>query len=215
MVNEGTAGAEEWVNALTHGVGALASAVGGVVLVALAVRFGDAPLVVGTAIYGVSLVLLYSASTLYHSARREAVKARLRVLDHCAIYLLIAGTYTPFALGVLRGSRGWMLLAVLWTLALAGIVYKLFLLERFPRASTIMYLGMGWLAVLMLPAMARLLPGTTIAWLVAGGLAYTVGTIFFHATRIRYAHAIWHGFVLTGSACHFMAVLSQVIPSTS
>jgi hemolysin III len=204
---------EEWVNALTHGVGAVASALGGATLIALAVRIGDAWQIVGTAIYTASLILLYSASTLYHAVRSGVAKARLRIFDHCAIYLLIAGTYTPFALGVLRGERGWSLLAVLWCLALAGIVYKLFLLERFPRLSTAMYLAMGWLAVIMLPTMVRLLALSTLVWLVAGGLAYSAGTFFFHTRRVPYAHAIWHGFVLTGSACHFMAVLSQLLPA--
>jgi hemolysin III len=203
---------EEWANTLTHALGAVASAVGGAALVGMAVRAGDFWQILGTSVYSASLILLYSASTLYHAVRGRMVKARLRIFDHCAIYLLIAGTYTPFALGVLRGERGWGLLAVLWSLAGAGIVYKLFLLERFPRFSTAMYLGMGWLSVLVLPSLARLLSPSTLLWLVAGGLAYTVGTVFFHARRIRYAHAIWHGFVLTGSACHFMAVLSQLLP---
>ena len=194
---------EEWVNALTHGIGAAASAAGGAALVWLAVRMGDLWQVVG--------ISVYSASTLYHAVRRSAIaKARLRIFDHCAIYLLIAGTYTPFALGALRGGRGWSLLAILWTMALAGIVYKLFLLERFPRFSTAMYLAMGWMAVFLLPSMVRLLSLSTLLWLMAGGIAYTAGTFFFHARRIRYAHAIWHGFVLTGSACHFIAVLSQL-----
>ena len=205
---------EELVNALTHGLGAVASAVGGATLIALALRVGDLWQVLGTAIYTTSLILLYSASTLYHAARSRVLKARLRVLDHSAIYLLIAGTYTPFGLGVLRGERGWSLLAALWVLAVAGVVYKLFLLERFPRLSTATYLAMGWLGVLMLPTMARLLPASTLLWLVAGGVAYTAGTVFFHARRVRYAHAIWHGFVLTGSACHFMAVLSQLLPAS-
>jgi hemolysin III len=212
-MNEADRQGEEWVNALTHGLGVVASALGGAALVYLAVRLGDFWQIVGAAVYAASLVLLYSASTLYHAVRSGSAKARLRVLDHCAIYLLIAGTYTPFALGALRGQRGWSLLLVLWSLALGGIVYKLFLLERFPRLSTGMYLAMGWLAVPMLPSMARLLPLSTVLWLVAGGVAYTAGTYFFHATRIRYAHAIWHGFVLTGSACHFVAVLSQVLPA--
>jgi hemolysin III len=205
-------GREELVNSLTHGLGAVASAVGGATLIALALRVGDAWQVLGTAIYATSLVLLYSASTLYHAARSRVAKARLRVLDHSAIYLLIAGTYTPFGLGVLRGERGSSLLAILWILAVAGVVYKLFLLERFPRLSTAMYLAMGWLGVLMLPTMARLLPPSTLLWLVAGGVAYTAGTVFFHTRRLPYAHAIWHGFVLTGSACHFMAVLTQLLP---
>ena len=202
---------EEWINTLTHGVGAVASTVGGAALIWLAFRVGDPWQIVGISVYSASLVLLYCASTLYHAVRDAIAKARLRVFDHCAIYLLIAGTYTPFALGALRGERGWGLLALLWTLALVGIVYKLFLIERFPRFSTGMYLAMGWTGVFVLPTMARLLSLSTIVWLVAGGVAYTAGTFFFHARRVRYAHAIWHGFVLTGSACHFVAVLSQLL----
>lgn len=205
---------EEWANALSHGLGAVASMVGGVVLVSFAVRFGDFWQVLGTSIYSVSLVLLYSASTLYHAVQHQVAKARLRVLDHCAIYLLIAGTYTPFVLGVLRGLWGWILLGTIWSLALGGIAYKLFLLGRFPRLSTGMYLAMGWLAVLMLPSMARLLSLSTLLWLLVGGLAYTAGTLFFHSRRIRYAHPIWHGFVLTGSVCHFIAIFSQVLPAS-
>lgn len=201
---------EELVNALTHGVGALASAAGGAVLVTLAARYGDLWQLLGVAVYSASLFLLYLASTLYHAARRQVAKARLRVFDHCAIYVLIAGTYTPFTLGVLRGAWGWVLLVVVWVLALGGIAYKLFLLGRFPRLSTGMYLAMGWLAVVTLPTLVRVLPAATLLWLVAGGLAYTVGTVFFHSRRIPYAHAIWHGFVLAGSVCHFVAVLTQV-----
>ena len=204
---------EEIVNALTHGVGVLASTAGGAVLVTLAARFGDLWQVLGTAVYSISLVLLYSASTLYHAVRRRVARARLRVFDHCAIYVLIAGTYTPFMLGALRGAWGWTLLAVVWTLALGGIVYKLFLLGRYPRLSTAMYLAMGWLALAAFPAMLRVLPAATLLWLAAGGLAYTVGTLFFHSRRVPYAHAIWHGFVLAGSACHFVAVLTQVLPA--
>lgn len=200
------------MNAATHGLGVLASVVGGAVLIALALRMGDGWQVLGAAVYSASLVLLYSASTLYHAVGREPLKARLRVFDHCAIYLLIAGTYTPFALGVLRGRAGWAVLGVVWSLALGGVVYKLFLLGRFPRLSTGMYLAMGWLAVFILPAMVELLTLPALLWLLGGGLAYTAGTVFFHSRRIPYAHAIWHGFVLTGSACHFMAVLAQLLP---
>jgi hemolysin III len=203
---------EERLNALTHGFGAVASAVGGAVLVALALRAGDGWEVAGIAVYSAALVLLYSASTLYHAARQQMAKARLRVLDHCAIYLLIAGTYTPFALGPLRGLLGWTILAVVWTLALGGIVYKLLLLGRFPRLSTGTYLAMGWLAVAAFPSMLRLLPLSTLLWLAVGGLAYTAGTLFYHSRRIPYAHPIWHGFVLVGSACHFVAILSQLLP---
>lgn len=204
---------EELANALTHGLGAVASLVGGGAIVMLAARDADPWLLAGALVYSVTLVMLYAASTLYHAARIEERRARLRVLDHCAIYLLIAGTYTPFTLAALRGAWGWSLLAAVWGMALAGIVYKLFLLGRFPRLSTATYLVMGWLAVLAMPALARALSLTTVLWLIAGGLAYTVGTLFFHSRRIPYAHAIWHGFVMVGSACHFVAVLLQLLPA--
>lgn len=200
---------EELANTMTHGLGALASIAGGAALVSLAVRSADPWQLTGIVIYSATLIMLYSASTLYHLVRHEARKARLRVLDHCAIYLLIAGTYTPFMLGALRGGWGLTLLAAVWVMAVLGVVYKLFLLGRFPRLSTAMYLAMGWLAVLTLPGLLRELPLQTVLWLVAGGLAYTVGTIFFHSRRIPYAHAIWHGFVLLGSICHFVAIVLQ------
>lgn len=202
---------EETVNALTHAFGVLASIVGGAVAVVLAARLGDAWLLAGTIVYSISLVLLYTASTLYHAARPGVVKARLRIFDHSAIFLLIAGTYTPFMLGALRDAHGWALLWTVWALATAGVVYKLFLVGRYPRLSTALYLGMGWLAVVALPGMLRTLSLSTLLWLMAGGVAYTSGTLFFHSRRIPYAHAIWHGFVLAGSACHFVAVVLQLL----
>jgi hemolysin III len=199
--------AEELVNALTHGVGAAASVVGAIVVIWVALATGEAGYVVGATVYGVALVLLYTASTLYHSARREALKRRLRVLDHCAIYVFIAATYTPLAVVALSGVWRWVVLGGIWGIAAAGVVYKLFLLGRFPRFSTFTYLGMGWLAVIALPLMLGSLDAATIAWIVAGGIAYSAGTIFFHTERIRFAHGIWHGFVLTGSVCHYLAIV--------
>jgi hemolysin III len=201
------AAAEELVNALTHGVGAAASVVGAAVVIWFAWATGEAGYVAGAAVYGGALVLLYTASTLYHSARREALKRRLRVLDHCAIYIFIAATYTPLALVALTGAWRLGVLLGIWGIAVAGVVYKLFLLGRFPRFSTFTYLGMGWLAVIALPLMVGALEPVTIAWIVAGGIAYSAGTIFFHTERIRFAHGIWHGFVLTGSVCHYLAIL--------
>jgi hemolysin III len=202
--------AEELANALSHGVGALASLVGGAVLVALALQTGSERRLLCAAVYGGSLVLLYAASTLYHSARRPALRARLRVLDHCAIFVLIAGTYTPFALLTLRGHGGRWLFSIIWALAAAGIAFKLFLTGRYERLSTLMYLGMGWLALTAAVPLVRALPGSAVVFIVLGGLCYTAGTFFFHSRRIPYAHAIWHGFVLAGSAFHFAAVLGQI-----
>src|SRR5690554_5607351 len=203
---------EELANVLTHGLGVFASVCGGAVLITLAAVFGDVWQIVGASVFGASLLLLYSASTLYHAVRHELVRARLKVFDHCAIYVLIAGTYTPFMLVDLRGGWGWTLFGVVWGLAVAGIVFKLFCTGKLRVLSTLMYIGMGWLAVIAIGPMLRELPTSALIWLLAGGLTYTVGTVFYHS-RIPYSHAIWHLFVLGGSACHFVAVLSQVMPA--
>lgn len=204
---------EEIANALTHGLGVVASVAGGAVLIVLAALVGGPWQVVGAAVFTASLILMYAASTAYHAARSPRLKRRLRLLDHCAIYVLIAGSYTPFTLGALRGPWGWSLFGVIWGLALAGLLFKLYFLGRFPRTSTAIYLLMGWLVVVAAVPMARLLTPLTLGWLVAGGLAYTLGTAFYHARRMPYAHAIWHLFVLAGSVCHGVAVGVQTLAS--
>jgi hemolysin III len=198
---------EEIANSVTHGVAALASVAALPLLVAVAVVRGDPWRVAGGAIFGATLVLLYTASTLYHALTHSGAKRVFRVLDHSAIYLLIAGTYTPFALGSLRGPWGWSLLGAVWTLAALGITAKATLGFRFPHLSTAIYVGMGWLAVIAFrPLMTHVgLPG--VMWLVAGGLCYTAGVIFFAWERLRYGHMVWHLFVAAGSVCHFFAVL--------
>ncbi len=201
---------EEIANAVTHGVGAAAALAGATVLVVLSALRGDPWSIVGTAVFGATMVLLYAASTLYHAVQRPVVKARLKVLDHCAIYLLIAGTYTPFTLVGRGGGGGGSLFGVIWGLAVAGVVFKLFFTGRFPRLSTAIYLGMGWIVVIAAGPMVQRLPGATLAWLVAGGLAYTAGTFFYHS-RIPYAHAVWHLFVLAGTTFHALAVGTQVL----
>jgi len=201
---------EEIVNALTHGVGALLSAAGGTLLIVLAALGGNAYMVVGVSVFVVSLLLLYVASTSYHLARPEPLKRRLKVLDHCAIYVLIAGSYTPFVLGVIRGPWGWSLFGVIWGLAAAGILFKLGFIDRFPRLSTAIYLAMGWLVVVAAGPLARHLSVASLLWLLAGGLAYTFGTLFYHSRRIPFAHAVWHLFVIAGSACHAVAVALQL-----
>jgi len=204
---------EELFNALTHGVGAFASAAAGAVLITLAALWGDA-WQLGTAIvFVVTLSLLYIASTLYHAARHERLKERLKVLDHCAIFLLIAGTYTPFTLLGLRDSWGWSLFGIIWVLAVLGVIFKLFFTGRFPRLSTMMYIAMGWLIVIAFGPMMQELSTTTIFWLLAGGVAYTLGTLFYHRDTLPYAHGIWHLFVLAGSSFHFVAVSTQVLAS--
>ena len=202
--------AEEVASAVTHGLGVVLSVGAGAVLITLAALTGDVWTIVGASVFVGTLVLLYSASTLYHAIPFERAKARLRTVDHCAIYALIAGTYTPFLIGGLRGPWGWSLLAVIWSLAAMGIVFKLFFTDRFKVASTVVYVAMGWLIVVALGPMREALPGTTLAWMVGGGIAYTAGTAFYLSRR-RFAHAVWHGFVLAGSVCHFAAVLVEVL----
>ncbi len=203
---------EEIANALTHGVGALASAAAGAVLVTLAQLNGTRMQVISALVFGSSLVMLYTASTLYHAIPSAAAKRRLKVFDHCAIYMLIAGTYTPFALIGLRGVVGWWLFGAAWGLATVGIVFKLFFTGRFKLFSTLVYIGMGWMSLFAIKPMLEKIPTAALIWLLAGGVAYTAGTLFYHNERLRYSHAVWHLFVLAGSACHFIAVISQVIP---
>jgi hemolysin III len=205
---------EELWNAITHGLGAVAALAGGVMLVSLAALYGDAWQLVGAAVYAVSLVLLFTASTLYHSIHHHEIKRKLKTFDHCAIFLLIAGTYTPFTLVALRGGWGWSLFGVIWALAVAGVVFKLFFTGRFERTSLTIYIAMGWLVVFAAVPLVRALPASTLLLLLAGGLAYTLGTIFYASKRIPYAHAIWHVFVLLGSVCHFAAVYSHVVPQS-
>ncbi|HSG46379.1 MAG TPA: hemolysin III family protein, partial [Longimicrobiales bacterium] len=172
-----------------------------------AVARGGAADVVGAAIFGSTLVLLYLASTGYHAAPMGRAKALLRRMDHAAIYLLIAGTYTPFTLGVLGGGWGWTLFGLVWGAAVIGVGTKLLAGIRFPRVSTAMYLIMGWLVLIAAHPLVTRMPVPGLAWLVAGGLAYSGGVVFFAARRLPYGHFVWHLFVLAGSACHFFAVL--------
>ncbi|MET0581374.1 MAG: hemolysin III family protein [Pseudoxanthomonas sp.] len=203
---------DEIASALTHGLGAVAALAGGAVLITLAALHGDAWQLGASIVFGISLLLLYVASTLYHSIQHPVAKARLKVFDHCAIYLLIAGTYTPFTLISLRGPWGWGLFIAIWTLALCGVVFKLFYTGRFKLLSTGIYIAMGWLVIVAIKPMLTALDGWTLGWLVAGGLSYTLGTYFYHRESIRFSHAIWHLFVIGGSVCHFIAVTAQVLP---
>jgi hemolysin III len=202
---------EEFVNVLTHGIGVLLSVGGGAVLITLAAVHAGLREVVSVSIFVGSLVLLYSASTLYHAARNPVARRRLKVLDHCAIFLLIAGTYTPFTLAALEGPWGWSLFGVIWGLAVFGVVFKLFFTGRYKAVSTATYIGMGWLAVVAFVPLVRALEPAALAWLVIGGVLYTAGTIFYHNERIRHAHGIWHLFVLAGSISHFTSVAVTVL----
>lgn len=201
---------EELANTLTHAVGVFLALVGGAVLVVRASFQADPWKIVGAGVFSATLLLLYTASTLYHAARSPALKLRFKILDHAAIYLLIAGTYTPFTLVGLRGRWGWTLFGVIWGLAVGGVIFKLFATGRFRLISTGIYVGMGWLVVIAAGPMVRRLDPWVLAWLVAGGLAYTGGTIFYHNRKIPYSHAIWHGFVMAGSICHGVAVGLQM-----
>ncbi len=210
---EQTSFAEEFANSVTHGVGLGLSVAGLVALVILTALRGTVWHVVSCTIYGSTLVILYAASTLYHSIPSPRAKRVLRIIDHGAIYLLIAGTYTPFTLVNLRGGLGWTLFGVVWGLAVLGIAFKIFHVDRSPIASTLVYLSMGWLVVVAWKPVVTIIPLGGIALIAAGGIAYTVGVIFFAAKRIPYNHAIWHLFVLAGSIFHYAAVLLYVLPA--
>ena len=205
---------EEIACSVIHGLG-LAAAIAAIPALAMAaVRQDDPWRTAGAAVFGTTLALLYATSTLYHAlpaGRLPHAKRIFRVLDHAAIYLLIAGTYTPFMLGPLRGPLGWALFGTIWGLAAAGVTLKTTVGFRFPQCSTALYLAMGWLILVAARPLAARLEATALAWLVAGGLCYTVGVVFFAWERIRYGHAIWHLFVAAGSACHFLAVLGGVL----
>jgi hemolysin III len=202
---------EEVANTITHGLGAVASLVGGVALVAMAVASGDPWRIIGASVFSIALVLLYTASAVYHGAPGGPAKSRLEILDHCAIFVLIAGTYTPFTLVTLQGVWGWSLFGVVWGLAVAGVILKLIFATRFPLLSTLLYIAMGWLVVVAAGPMAQALSLGPLLLLIAGGVTYTAGTLFYHNRRIPYAHAIWHLFVLGGSVMHYLAVASQVV----
>ncbi len=201
---------ETWANCLTHGVGVLLSIAGLVVLVARAADGGDAWQVTSVAVFGSTLILLYTASTLYHALRGEARKRLLRKFDHAAIFLLIAGTYTPFLLVTLRGAWGWSLFGVIWGMAVLGVVLKFWFAGRFKVISTLIYLAMGWLVLLALKPLIAALPTGGLVWLIVGGSCYTLGTIFYLWRRLRYHHAVWHLWVLGGSVCHWIAIYGWV-----
>jgi hemolysin III len=197
---------EEIANSVSHGVGFLAAAATIPVLVIGALNDGAAA-IVGAAIFGSTMALLYLTSAVYHAVAPSRAKRVFQILDHAAIYLLIAGTYTPFTLGVLRGPWGWALFGLIWGLAVIGIVLKSIRGIRYPRLSTAVYLAMGWLVLVAAKPLFTNVPAWGLFWLTVGGVAYTAGVAFYAARRMRYAHFVWHLFVLAGTACHFVAVL--------
>lgn len=198
---------EEIANSISHGLGLLLAIVALPILVLSAMRVGNVPFTVGVSVFGATMVLLYLASTLYHSATHEPTKNLFRLFDHCAIFFLIAGTYTPFSLGVLRGPWGWTLLGIVWALAIFGIAVKTIAGTRHSWLTMVLYLLMGWLAVVATKPILALVPLPGILLILAGGIAYTGGLVFFAAHRLRYNHFIWHLFVIAGTTCHFFAVL--------
>jgi hemolysin III len=198
---------EEVANSVSHGLGLSAAVAAFPVLVLAAQQRGDTAGIVGASVFATAAVLLYLVSTLFHALPRCRAKRVFQILDHSAIYLLIAGTYTPFTLGVLRGDWGWTLFGLVWGMAIAGTVLKALGGVRYTTLSTWTYLAMGWLVVIAAKTVWTLVPGWGLFWLIAGGVAYTAGAVFFMAERIRYFHFVWHLFVVAGTACHFIAVL--------
>ncbi|RHJ34553.1 hemolysin III family protein [Sutterella sp. AM11-39] len=207
---------EEIANAVTHGVAALLSIAGLAVLVAFAVLYSGSPKVVAAvSIFGASMVFLYTASTLYHSIPNPRAKKVLQYLDHSMIYVLIAGSYTPFCLITLQGYTGIALLCAVWLIAIAGISLQAVLLHKADWINCLLYLSMGWLAVFVIDPLVSTLDSTGLALLVAGGLAYTVGVVFYIFERIPFSHAIWHTFVFAGTTLQFFSVLFYVIPGVN
>lgn len=202
---------EEIANSISHGVGLLAGLVAIPFLIGAALRQGSTADVVGASVFAATIVLLYTASTLYHALPRNKAKRVFRVLDHGAVFLLIAGTYTPFTLGVLQGTWSWTLLGLVWSLAILGIVLTAVGGVRYPRLLTGVYLGMGWLVLIAIKPLWLGVPLAGLLWILGGGVAYTAGVVFLSAKRMRYSHFVWHLFVLAGSACHFIAVFSYAI----
>lgn len=199
-------------NAITHGIGAALAVVGGIYLIAASTH-GTIWQLVGCSVFAVTLVLVYLCSTLYHSLVRTRARHVFQVLDHAAIYLLIAGTYTPFTLVSLRGPVGWTLFGVVWGLAAAGVIFKSFAVDRYQVASALVYLFQGWFVVVAARPLVEAIGWRGIMWLGAGGLSYTLGIVFFALDRRRYFHAAWHLFVLAGSAAHYFAILFYVLPT--
>lgn len=198
---------EEIANSVSHAVGLLAALVATPFLVLAAARRGGSVATIGASVFAATVVVLYLASTLYHAVPRNTAKRVFRVIDHSAIFLLIAGTYTPFTLGVLRGPWGWTLFGLVWSLAILGVTSKCVGGIRHPRLSTVLYVGMGWLVLIAVRPLWVLVPVAGWLWLLAGGVAYTAGIAFYAAERVRYGHFVWHLFVLAGTVCHFCAVL--------
>ncbi len=206
---------EEIANAVTHGIGTLLAIAALVLLVVFSSIYGNAWYVVSFSIYGISLVILYTMSTIYHALPRGKAKNIFEIFDHSSIFLLIAGTYTPFELITLKGPLGWTLFGITWGMAVIGILFKVFFVKRFVILSTLIYISMGWMIIFSIKPLLERLPPDGIAFLVIGGILYTFGTIFYIRRKMKYHHFIWHLFVIGGSAMHFFAILFYVLPLAS
>ena len=203
---------EEKININSHAIGFILSVVALVLLVAHASMHGDVWHIVSFSIFGTSLIILYAASTFYHSAKKPELRKRLKIIDHASIYVLVAGTYTPFTLVTLNGKLGWLIFGISWGLALTGIILKLFFTGKYNLISTSMYVFMGWVIVFAIKPLINNLPSEGFLWLLAGGISYTLGAILYSINKIKFNHAIFHMFVLTGSFCHFISVFFYVLP---
>ena len=203
---------EEMINVISHAIGIVLSILALVVLVVFASLEGTVWHIVSFSIYGLSMIMLYTASTMYHNSKKDEIRKRLKVFDHISIFFLIAGTYTPFTLVTLNGtSTGWIIFGVVWGFALFGTILKLFFTGRFNILSTMMYVGMGWLAIFAINPLLENLSSEGLMWLFSGGIAYTVGAVFYSIKKIKLNHAIFHIFVLLGSICHFISILFYVL----
>ncbi|MFK5889247.1 MAG: hemolysin III family protein [Flavobacteriaceae bacterium] len=202
---------EEKLNIFSHGFGLLLSIAALTLLVVRASLYGNVWHIVSFSIYGTSMILLYSASTIYHNSKKPKIRLRLQIFDHAAIYVLIAGTYTPFTLVTLNGTTGWIMFGVTWLFALTGIILKILFTGRFETVSTIMYVLMGWIVIFAIKPLIHNLPFEGLMWLFSGGISYTVGAVLYSIKKIPYNHAIFHVFVLVGSFCHFIAVYFYVL----
>lgn len=203
---------EEIFSSVTHGIGTLLAVGGTVVLIVAAAVYGDALTVVSTAVFGASMIILYCMSTLYHAITHPKAKQFFRVMDHNTIFFLIAGTYTPITLTILRGTLGWVLFGVIWGVAIVGIVLNSVNLERFRKPSVVCYIAMGWVIVIAIRPLLQKMDAACLWLLVAGGVFYTVGVIFYAIKKVRYFHPIWHIFVLLGSLCHYLSILFAILP---
>jgi hemolysin III len=203
---------EEKISSISHAIGAVLSIVALVLLIVSANQHRDVVLILSVSIFGASLIVLYAASAYYHGVKKPELRSRLRIIDHASIYVLIAGTYTPFSLVTLNGPVGWTIFGVSWGFALIGIILKLFFTGKFGIISTILYVLMGWIIIVAIKPLINNLSSDGLFWLIAGGAAYTIGAILYSIKKIKFNHAIFHMLVLVGSGCHFVSVFFYVIP---